>query len=52
VYVDKIVEKTVERQKKWYEDRFIINAGIGVHYGIIHKQFDVGPYVGFGIRIN
>ena len=52
VYVDKIVEKTVERQKKWYEDRFIINAGIGVHYGIIHQQFDVGPYVGFGIRIN
>lgn len=52
IYVDKIVEKTVERQKKWYEDRFIINAGIGVHYGIIHQQFDVGPYVGFGIRIN
>ena len=51
IYVDKIVKETVERQKKWYEDRFIINAGIGVHYGIINQQFDVGPYVGFGVRI-
>ena len=52
VFVDKIVEKTVERQKKWYEDRLIINAGFGVQYGIIHQRCDVGPYVGFGIRIN
>lgn len=51
IYVDKIVKETVERQKKWYEDRFIINAGFGVHYGIIHQKFDVGPSLTFGIRI-
>lgn len=51
IYVDKIVEKTVERQKKWYEDRFIISAGFGVNYGLVHQQWDVGPYVGVGIRI-
>lgn len=47
------VEKTIEKQQKdpWYKNRFIISAGFGAHYGLVHKQWDVGPYIGLGIRI-
>lgn len=37
-------------KKKWYEDRFYWTFGFGVHYGLLYKNIDVGPYVGFGIK--
>ena len=29
-----------------------VQAGMGVQYGTIHKQMDVGPYIGVGISYN
>ena len=49
IYVDRTIE--VPQTKKWYEDRFIISAGFSAQYGLVHKQWDVGPYIGLGIRI-
>lgn len=49
VYIDKIIE--VERKKKWYEDRFVITAGVSAGYGIFTKQHDVFVGVGVGIRL-
>lgn len=37
-------------KKKWYEDRFYWTFGFGVHYGLVYRNVDVGPYVGFGIK--
>ena len=41
------VEKIV--RKRW---GIGIQAGAGVQYGTIHKQMDVGPYLGVGISYN
>lgn len=38
-----------KKPKKW---NFGIQFGFGVHYGTIGKNFDVGPYGGFGIQYN
>ena len=47
VYVDKVVE--VPQQRKWYEDRFVISAGVYAGYGLFNKQPDV--FVGFGVGV-
>ena len=47
VYVDKVVE--VPQVKKWYEDRFIISAGVYTGYSPIYNNFDV--IVGFGVGV-
>ena len=49
IYVDKIVE--VQKKESFWKNRFIISAGISAQYGLIHQQFDVGPYIGVGIRL-
>lgn len=38
-----------KKEKKWKLE-FCWSAGFGVHYGLINKNFDVGPYVGFGVK--
>lgn len=48
-YIDRVVE--VEREKKWYEDRFVIFAGTSAGYGIFSKQLDIYVGVGVGIRL-
>ena len=47
VYVDKVVE--VPQTKKWYEDRFVISAGVYTGYSPIYNNFDV--IVGFGVGV-
>ena len=47
IYVDKVIE--VPRVKKWYEDRFIISAGVYTGYSPIYNNFDV--IVGFGVGV-
>lgn len=37
------------KPKKW---GIGVHAGMGVQYGTIHKQMDVGPYIGVGISYN
>lgn len=49
VYVDKIVE--VQKKDSWWKNRFVITAGVGVQYGLLHQQWDVGPQITFGIRL-
>ena len=48
IYVDRTIE--IEKPKKWYQDRFVISAGFSAQYGLVHKQWDVGPYIGIGVR--
>ena len=48
-YVEKTFE--VEKQKKWYEDRFCITFGVYGGYGLIHKQPDIFIGAGVGIRL-
>lgn len=50
IYIDKVVE--IEKPKKWYEDRFIITAGIYGGYSPIYNNFDVIVGAGFSIRLN
>lgn len=47
IYVDKVIE--VPQVKKWYEDRFIISAGVYTGYSPIYNNFDV--IVGFGVGV-
>ena len=47
IYVDKVIE--VPCVKKWYEDRFIISAGVYTGYSPIYNNFDV--IVGFGVGV-
>lgn len=47
IYVDKVVE--VPQVKKWYEDRFVISAGVYTGYSPIYNNFDV--IVGFGVGV-
>lgn len=46
-----LVDKNVflKQQKK---NRFSIGiqAGFGAHYGLVHRQFDYGPYIGLGVE--
>lgn len=49
VYVDKVVE--VEKHKSFFEDRFVISAGVYAGYGIINKQPDIFVGLGVGIRL-
>ena len=49
IYVDKIVE--VQKKENWWKNRFVITAGVGVQYGLLHQQWDVGPQITFGIRL-
>lgn len=51
VYIDKVVEIERERKVKWYEDRFVITAGVSAGYGLVHKQPDVYVGVGVGIKL-
>lgn len=51
VYVDKIIEIEKERKAKWYEDRFVVTAGVSAGYGIFTKQPDVYVGIGVGIRL-
>jgi len=49
VYVDKIVE--VPKKDSFWKNRFVITAGFSTQYGLVHKQWDVGPSLTFGVRI-
>jgi len=49
VYVDKIVE--VQKKESFWKNRFVITAGFSTQYGLVHKQWDVGPSLTFGVRI-
>lgn len=51
IYVDKVVKETITPKESFWKNRFIISAGISAQYGLIHQQFDIGPYVGVGIRL-
>lgn len=51
VYIDKVVEIERDRKVKWYEDRFVIIAGVSAGYGLVHKQPDVYVGVGVGIKL-
>lgn len=50
IYIDKLVE--IEKPKKWYEDRFIITAGVYGGYSPLYNNFDVIVGAGFSIRLN
>lgn len=39
----------VPEKKRW---GIGVQAGAGIQYGTIHKQMDVGPYIGVGISYN
>jgi hypothetical protein len=49
-YITKTVE--IEKPKKWYEDRFIITAGVYGGYSPLYNNFDVIVGAGFSIRLN
>lgn len=51
VYVDKIVTETITPKESFWKNRFVITAGFSAQYGLVHQQWDIGPYVGVGIRI-
>lgn len=47
IIVSEYIEHTKkERRKNW---NIGIQAGIGCQYGLLNKDFDVGPYLGVGI---
>lgn len=50
IYIDKVVE--IDKPKKWYEDRFIITAGVYGGYSPLYNNFDVIVGAGFSIRLN
>lgn len=49
-YITKTVE--IDKPKKWYEDRFIITAGVYGGYSPLYNKFDVIVGAGFSIRLN
>ena len=49
-YITKTVE--IEKPKKWYEDRFIITAGVYGGYSPLYNNFDVIFGAGFSVRLN
>lgn len=49
IYVDKVIE--VPKKDSFWKNRFVITAGFSAQYGLIYRNFDVGPYVGVGIRL-
>ena len=49
IYVDKIIE--VPKKDSFWKNRFVITAGFSTQYGLVHKQWDVGPSLTFGVRI-
>ena len=51
VYIDKTVEVEKQQKEPWYKNRFVITAGFSTQYGLVHKQWDVGPYIGVGVRL-
>lgn len=52
IYIDKIVEIEKRKPKPWFEDRFVVTAGLGCGYGLINKQPDIYLGFHFGIRLN
>lgn len=50
IYIDKVVE--IDKPQKWYEDRFIITAGVYGGYSPLYNNFDVIVGAGFSIRLN
>lgn len=42
-------KETIVKKEKW-KPEFYWSIGIGVHYGLVYRKFDVGPYVGFGLK--
>jgi hypothetical protein len=51
VYVDKIVTETITPKESFWKNRFVITAGFSAQYGLVYRNFDIGPYVGIGIRL-
>lgn len=51
IYVDKIVKETITPKESFWKNRFVITAGFSAQYGLVHQQWDVGPYIGVGIRL-
>ena len=43
------IHTVIQPPKKW---SIGIQAGVGGQYGIVNRQFDVGPYIGVGINYN
>ena len=50
VYQERLKE-TITVEKKNWKDYITFSVGVGVQYGLMHRQLDVGPYVGVGIRL-
>lgn len=42
-------KETIIKKEKW-KPEFYWSIGLGVHYGLVYRKFDVGPYVGFGLK--
>lgn len=51
IYVDKIVTETITHKESFWKNRFVVTAGFSVQYGLVYKNFDVGPAVTVGIRL-
>lgn len=49
IYVDKVIE--VPKKDSFWKNRFVITAGFSTTYGLVHKQWDVGPSLTVGIRL-
>lgn len=47
----KTVIKEIQKKDSFWKNRFYIGIGVGCQYGLINKQFDVGPQIQFGIRL-
>ena len=44
-------EPPKQEESSWWYRRFGVYAGVGPTYGLIHKKFDVGLNLSFGMRI-
>ena len=50
--VTKVITTTITTREKTKRWGIGVQAGVGLQYGTIRKQMDVGPYVGVGISYN
>lgn len=51
IYKSDTVYKIETVKQSFWKNRFYIGVGIGCQYGVINRQFDVGPQIQFGFRI-
>lgn len=44
-----ITETVTNKRSRW---TISVQTGVGAQYGLIHKQLDLGPYIGVGVSYN